>query len=249
MIDDGSTDATAAVARAAGARVVAEAVRAARGRRRARARATRCGSRSTRAGRLPVLARRRPPQLRRRHGRPASSRRSSREPGHRAREGGYTRSFEGAPTGGGRVTELVARPLLSLLFPKLADVVQPLGGEYAAPARRARGPAVRRRVGRRARLARRRGRAVRARRRSRRSISARASIATVPSSELARAVARDHRHRAAPRRPDAFDAPDVELAARRPRRHSTPSRSRSASARRSSTIPAYRELHRLIEST
>ena len=43
----------------------------------------------------------------------------------------YLRSFEGAPLGGGRVTELVARPLLSLLFPKLADVVQPLGGEYA----------------------------------------------------------------------------------------------------------------------
>jgi glucosyl-3-phosphoglycerate synthase len=44
----------------------------------------------------------------------------------------YTRPFEGAPTGGGRVTELVARPLLSLLFPKLADIVQPLAGEYAA---------------------------------------------------------------------------------------------------------------------
>jgi glucosyl-3-phosphoglycerate synthase len=44
----------------------------------------------------------------------------------------YTRAFEGAPTGGGRVTELVARPLLNLLFPKLADIVQPLGGEYAA---------------------------------------------------------------------------------------------------------------------
>jgi glucosyl-3-phosphoglycerate synthase len=44
----------------------------------------------------------------------------------------YTRPFEGAPTGGGRVTELVARPLLSLFFPKLADIVQPLGGEYAA---------------------------------------------------------------------------------------------------------------------
>jgi glucosyl-3-phosphoglycerate synthase len=43
----------------------------------------------------------------------------------------YTRTFEGAPTGGGRVTELVARPILSLLFPKLADIVQPLGGEYA----------------------------------------------------------------------------------------------------------------------
>ncbi len=44
----------------------------------------------------------------------------------------YARSFEGAPTGGGRVTELAARPLLSLLFPKLADIAQPLGGEYAA---------------------------------------------------------------------------------------------------------------------
>jgi glucosyl-3-phosphoglycerate synthase len=44
----------------------------------------------------------------------------------------YTRPFAGEPTGGGRVTELVARPLLSLLFPKLADIVQPLGGEYAA---------------------------------------------------------------------------------------------------------------------
>jgi glucosyl-3-phosphoglycerate synthase len=44
----------------------------------------------------------------------------------------YVRSLDGAPTGGGRVTELVARPLLSLLFPKLADIVQPLGGEYAA---------------------------------------------------------------------------------------------------------------------
>jgi glucosyl-3-phosphoglycerate synthase len=44
----------------------------------------------------------------------------------------YTRSFEGAPTGGGRVTELVARPLLALLFPKVADIDQPLGGEYAA---------------------------------------------------------------------------------------------------------------------
>jgi glucosyl-3-phosphoglycerate synthase len=44
----------------------------------------------------------------------------------------FTRTFEGAPTGGGRVTELVARPLLSLLFPKIADIVQPLGGEYAA---------------------------------------------------------------------------------------------------------------------
>lgn len=33
---------------------------------------------------------------------------------------------------GGRVTELVARPLLSLFFPQLTTVVQPLAGEWAA---------------------------------------------------------------------------------------------------------------------
>ncbi|RJU00280.1 glucosyl-3-phosphoglycerate synthase [Arthrobacter frigidicola] len=36
------------------------------------------------------------------------------------------------PAGGGRVTELVARPLLNLFWPQLAGVVQPLAGEYAA---------------------------------------------------------------------------------------------------------------------
>ena len=35
-------------------------------------------------------------------------------------------------TEGGRVTELVARPLLSLWWPQLAGVVQPLAGEWAA---------------------------------------------------------------------------------------------------------------------
>jgi glucosyl-3-phosphoglycerate synthase len=35
------------------------------------------------------------------------------------------------PGAGGRVNELVARPLLALLFPELARVHQPLGGEYA----------------------------------------------------------------------------------------------------------------------
>jgi glucosyl-3-phosphoglycerate synthase len=34
-------------------------------------------------------------------------------------------------TGGGRVTELVARPLLARFAPELSGVVQPLGGEYA----------------------------------------------------------------------------------------------------------------------
>lgn len=37
----------------------------------------------------------------------------------------------GTPTGGGRVTELVARPLLATFWPELADLVQPLAGEYA----------------------------------------------------------------------------------------------------------------------
>lgn len=36
------------------------------------------------------------------------------------------------PDGGGRVTELVARPLLNLWWPALAAVVQPLAGEWAA---------------------------------------------------------------------------------------------------------------------
>ena len=33
--------------------------------------------------------------------------------------------------GGGRVTELVARPLINLFFPELSGFIQPLSGEYA----------------------------------------------------------------------------------------------------------------------
>ena len=36
--------------------------------------------------------------------------------------------------GGGRVTELVARPLINLFFPELSGNIQPLAGEYAGPA-------------------------------------------------------------------------------------------------------------------
>jgi glucosyl-3-phosphoglycerate synthase len=43
----------------------------------------------------------------------------------------YRRPLGDRPDEGGRVTELVARPLLSLLFPELEHIVQPLGGEYA----------------------------------------------------------------------------------------------------------------------
>ena len=35
------------------------------------------------------------------------------------------------PTGGGRVTELVIRPLFALFFPELTQILQPLSGEYA----------------------------------------------------------------------------------------------------------------------
>ncbi len=46
-------------------------------------------------------------------------------------KGCYDRPFDGAPTGGGRVTELVARPLINLHWPLLSGFVQPLAGEYA----------------------------------------------------------------------------------------------------------------------
>lgn len=35
------------------------------------------------------------------------------------------------PSGGGRVTEILIRPLFSLFFPELAAMIQPLSGEYA----------------------------------------------------------------------------------------------------------------------
>jgi glucosyl-3-phosphoglycerate synthase len=48
---------------------------------------------------------------------------------------GFVKGFYERPdrdgSGGGRVTELVARPVVSLLCPQLAPFVQPLGGEYA----------------------------------------------------------------------------------------------------------------------
>ncbi|MEV3856022.1 glucosyl-3-phosphoglycerate synthase [Streptomyces sp. NPDC050095] len=44
----------------------------------------------------------------------------------------YDRPLGGAAGQGGRVTELMARPILNLHWPQLAGFVQPLGGEYAA---------------------------------------------------------------------------------------------------------------------
>jgi glucosyl-3-phosphoglycerate synthase len=44
----------------------------------------------------------------------------------------YDRPLGSAAGQGGRVTELMARPLLNMHWPRLAGFVQPLGGEYAA---------------------------------------------------------------------------------------------------------------------
>jgi glucosyl-3-phosphoglycerate synthase len=45
----------------------------------------------------------------------------------------YSRPLNGVAGEGGRVNELVARPIISLLYPELAGVRQPLAGETAAP--------------------------------------------------------------------------------------------------------------------
>jgi len=59
------------------------------------------------------------------------------EPGVQFVKGFYRRPFKNGaaevqPTGGGRVTELTARPLLQAFYPELAGVRQPLAGEMAA---------------------------------------------------------------------------------------------------------------------
>ncbi|MGC5016414.1 glucosyl-3-phosphoglycerate synthase [Streptosporangium sp. DT93] len=46
-------------------------------------------------------------------------------------KGCYDRPLQNVQSGGGRVTELVARPLINLHWPLLAGFVQPLAGEYA----------------------------------------------------------------------------------------------------------------------
>jgi glucosyl-3-phosphoglycerate synthase len=47
----------------------------------------------------------------------------------------YNRPFKNAaglsPSGGGRVTEILIRPLFSQFFPELSGIIQPLSGEYA----------------------------------------------------------------------------------------------------------------------
>jgi glucosyl-3-phosphoglycerate synthase len=47
-------------------------------------------------------------------------------------KGFYRRPLDGRAGEGGRVTELVARPIVSMLFPHLSPLIQPLAGECAA---------------------------------------------------------------------------------------------------------------------
>ncbi len=47
-------------------------------------------------------------------------------------KGYYRRPLHGEPDGGGRVTELTAKPIIDVLFPHLGSIRQPLAGETAA---------------------------------------------------------------------------------------------------------------------
>jgi glucosyl-3-phosphoglycerate synthase len=127
VVDDGSTDATAAVAVAAGARVVPASEVA--GSRQGKGAAMRRGLAEC-SGETVVFL----------DGDVESfgphfvtgllgglwSR-----PGTMLVKACYRRPLGESPSGGGRVTELAARPVLSLLFPELSGVVQPLAGEVA----------------------------------------------------------------------------------------------------------------------
>lgn len=131
VVDDGSLDATAAVAERAGARVVPSSAVAPGHARVALGKgdAMRAGLAAT-SGDLVVfldadVTNFRPHFVSGLLGPLLSS------PGTLLVKGCYARSLHGSPSGGGRVTELVARPLLSLLFPSLTGVAQPLAGETA----------------------------------------------------------------------------------------------------------------------
>ena len=122
VVDDGSTDATGAVAEAAGARVVRRSGPPGKGRAMA------AGVRAS-SGDIVVFL-------------DADVRNVGLHFVHRLVEalllddglvlvkGAYDRPGNGG-TGGGRVTELLARPLLRRFFPELAFLRQPLAGEVA----------------------------------------------------------------------------------------------------------------------
>ena len=134
VVDSDSTDATAAVARAAGADVVATAdVLPAHGSRPGKGEAL-WKSLAVTTGDLVVFL---DSDLKGdvSHYVPGLLAPLLGDPHVQYVKGCYMRPLEvdgvSVPSGGGRVTELTARPLLNALWPELAGFVQPLGGEYA----------------------------------------------------------------------------------------------------------------------
>jgi glucosyl-3-phosphoglycerate synthase len=134
VVDSDSTDATAAVARAAGADVVAAAeVLPGHGSRPGKGEALWKGLAATTGDLVVFLDADLLGDVR--HFVPALLAPLLGDPQVEYVKGCYTRPLEvdgtSVPVGGGRVTELTARPLLNALWPELAGFVQPLGGEYA----------------------------------------------------------------------------------------------------------------------
>ena len=134
VMDSDSTDATAAVARAAGADVVATAdVLPAQGSRPGKGEALWKALAATTGDLVVFLDADLLGDVT--HYVPGLLGPLLRDPAVQYVKGCYTRPLEvdgvTVPAGGGRVTELTARPLLNALWPELAGVVQPLGGEYA----------------------------------------------------------------------------------------------------------------------
>jgi glucosyl-3-phosphoglycerate synthase len=123
VVDDGSTDGTGAEAGAAGAQVVRPASDPGKGE------ALRCGIAHTSADIIVFLdgdVVNFPPWFVVALAAPLIE-----DPSLMMVKAGYERPLHGHPGEGGRVTELVARPLLERFFPELARVSQPLAGEFA----------------------------------------------------------------------------------------------------------------------
>jgi glucosyl-3-phosphoglycerate synthase len=134
VVDSDSTDATAAVARAAGADVVATTeVLPAHGTRPGKGEALWKSLAATTGDLLVFLDADLLGDVT--HYVPGLLRPLLTDPQVLYTKGCYTRPLEldgdTRPAGGGRVTELTARPLLNALWPELAGFVQPLAGEYA----------------------------------------------------------------------------------------------------------------------
>ena len=124
VVDDGSTDTTAVVARAAGARVLTLAESGGKGRGMA------AGLEAT-MGNLVVFL---DADVENTSGEFVTSLLGPLliEDDVALVKGFYDRPLHGTPGGGGRVTELMARPLIEVLFPDLVEVRQPLAGETAS---------------------------------------------------------------------------------------------------------------------